>query len=161
VGAALAVKWDVTYDEIIDWFCLGYGFGEINLGYRISAESGIPVAELLDARADLGWGQIMKEAGVIGPQNQGPDVQPPGLGGVGEGEGPQGPTESQGPGGPQGNQDAQGPGDEVGNPDAGQQAPPDDAGSDNGGPPDTAPQAPPDNQGQGQGAGQSKGNGKP
>lgn len=57
----------VTYDEVMDWFCLGYGFGEIDMAYRLSVLSGVSVDEIFQMREDgMGWGQIKQELGYSG-----------------------------------------------------------------------------------------------
>ena len=63
----LSLAYDVSYEEIIGWYCKGYGFGEIDLAYRIGQEASVPVEEIFDRRASgLGWGEIMKAYGVSG-----------------------------------------------------------------------------------------------
>lgn len=55
----LAERYGVTYEEIMTWFCLNYGFGEIDLAYSMSLESGVPVADIFAMReSGLGWGLI-------------------------------------------------------------------------------------------------------
>ncbi len=55
----LAESYSATYDEIMGWFCQGYGFGEIELAYDLSAVSSTPVAEIFEMRASgMGWGEI-------------------------------------------------------------------------------------------------------
>jgi hypothetical protein len=55
----LADTYGVGYDEIMGWFCSGFGFGEIDLAYSLSLESGVPVADIFAMRdAGMGWGQI-------------------------------------------------------------------------------------------------------
>jgi hypothetical protein len=59
------------------WFCAGFGFGEIDLAYTISAESGLPVADLFaQAQQGLGWGEIMQTAGIVRGQGRQPDQNP-------------------------------------------------------------------------------------
>jgi hypothetical protein len=56
---SLAAKYGVPYEEIIGWFCRGFGFGEIDRAYSLSREYGVNVAEIFGMRASgLGWGQI-------------------------------------------------------------------------------------------------------
>lgn len=66
-GARLAQRYGVSYQDIMGWFCEGYGFGEINLAYQLSQRPNSPtVAELFAMRQQgLGWGEIMQTAGVI------------------------------------------------------------------------------------------------
>lgn len=69
-GMTLAERYGVTYEEIMGWFCSGYGFGEIDLAYGWSVEYGIPVTEIFAMReAGEGWGNIKKylEENVITP----------------------------------------------------------------------------------------------
>ena len=61
-GEKLAQRYGVTYEEIMHWFCNGhYGFGEIDLAYSLSAQTGKPVEEIFAMRASgMGWGEIKK-----------------------------------------------------------------------------------------------------
>lgn len=71
-GLRLAARWGVSYNEIMSWFCQGYGFGEIDLAYELAGQSGKPVAEVFAMRASgMGWGNI-KQA--LEPQST---TQPP------------------------------------------------------------------------------------
>lgn len=61
-GARLAQRWGVSYNEIMSWFCQGYGFGEIDLAYELAQQSGKPVSEIFAMRASgMGWGNIKRE----------------------------------------------------------------------------------------------------
>lgn len=61
-GLTLAQRYAVQYEEIMGWFCQGYGFGEIDLAYSLSLESGVPVSEIFAMREDgAGWGAIKDE----------------------------------------------------------------------------------------------------
>jgi hypothetical protein len=58
----LAVKYNVPAAEIMEWFCQGFGFGEIELAYSLSLETGVPVAEIFALRqAGQAWGEITKQ----------------------------------------------------------------------------------------------------
>ncbi len=60
-GLRLAARYHVTYEEIMAWFCKGFGFGEIDLAYGLSQASNIPVAEIFSMRTNgMGWGNIKK-----------------------------------------------------------------------------------------------------
>jgi PT repeat len=62
VGLRLAEAFGVSYEEIMSWKCLGYGFGEIAKAYVLAAESGLTVVEIFALRASgLGWGQVVRE----------------------------------------------------------------------------------------------------
>ncbi len=66
-GDKLAQEFGVDYTEIIDWFCKGYGFGEISHAYDISNLKGVPVEEVFALRASgMGWGKIKQSYGLIG-----------------------------------------------------------------------------------------------
>jgi hypothetical protein len=61
-GTTLADLFDVPYEEIMGWFCSGFGFGEIVLAYSLSDQTGTPVEEIFAMRDDgLGWGQIKQQ----------------------------------------------------------------------------------------------------
>jgi hypothetical protein len=80
-GTQLAERYDVPYDEIMDWFCNGFGFGEVNRAYSLSLTKDMPVEDIFAMREDgLGWGQIKKQLGVKpggGPPDDRPDDGPP------------------------------------------------------------------------------------
>ncbi len=87
VAQRLADDFGVSYDEIIGWFCQGFGFGEIARAYLLADSSGLPASTYFEERqAGLGWGEIVKEAGarpsslapgqVIRPQHNAADGQP-------------------------------------------------------------------------------------
>jgi hypothetical protein len=81
-GVRLAQLYGVPYADIIGWFCEGFGFGEIDLAYGLSQDTGTAVADIFDMRRQgLGWGEIMQVLGAIpGPPNNpppGPPTNPP------------------------------------------------------------------------------------
>jgi hypothetical protein len=83
----LAQRFQVSYDEIIGWFCRGFGFGEIDLAYDLSRSSGKTVDSIFAMRSSgLGWGEIRKQL-----QNQVPPAsttpQPKNNNGNGNGGG--------------------------------------------------------------------------
>jgi hypothetical protein len=140
VAERLAEDHDVSYEEVIGWFCSGFGLGEIGLAYQIQSASGTPVDDLFGTRSDenMGWGLILQDKGLIGrPEGAGPaeDVR-------------RGPPE----GVPQGRpDDAGGPPDQPegkGPPEGVPQGPPDrDGKSEEQGPPQGVPQGRPDEKG--------------
>lgn len=68
---ALARRFMVQQAEVLSWFCQGYGFGEVELAYVISAYAHVPVNEVFDRRASgLGWGQIEQDYGLKGHSKQ-------------------------------------------------------------------------------------------
>ncbi|MEW6649786.1 MAG: DUF5667 domain-containing protein [Chloroflexota bacterium] len=66
-GMKLAAEYGVTYEEVIGWFCQGYGMGEIMLALQTSQKTGLPAADLLAMKTELGgWGQVWQQLGLIG-----------------------------------------------------------------------------------------------
>jgi hypothetical protein len=58
---ALAGKYAATDEEIMGWFCQGFGFGEVDLAYGLSEEHDIPVTEIFAMRmGGAGWGKVKK-----------------------------------------------------------------------------------------------------
>jgi hypothetical protein len=140
VAERLAEDHDVSYEEVIGWFCSGFGLGEIGLAYQIESESGTPVADLFGTRSDrnMGWGLILQDKDLIGrPEGAGPpeDVRQGPPEGV-----PQGRPDDAG--GPPGEPEGKGPPEKV------PQRPPDrDGKSEEQGPPQGVPQGRPDEKG--------------
>ncbi len=61
-GMRLAERYNVPYEEIMGWFCQRFGFGEIDLAYGLSQQTGVPVVEIFDMRkSGMGWGEIKKQ----------------------------------------------------------------------------------------------------
>lgn len=78
-GLRLAQRYNVSYEEIMGWFCQNFGFGEIDLAYSLSQQSGKPVAEIFAMRrTGLGWGEIKKQLAGSNPQPG--NGNPPGKG---------------------------------------------------------------------------------
>lgn len=75
-AAKLGANYGVGSSEVMDWFCGGYGFGEIALAYKLAQLNGIAVDEIFQLRSGgMGWGLIMQQYGLIGknkpPKNNG------------------------------------------------------------------------------------------
>jgi hypothetical protein len=61
-GMTLAERYGVPYEEIMGWFCQGFGFGEIDLAYSLSQVSGLPVADIFAMKSSgMGWGEIKQQ----------------------------------------------------------------------------------------------------
>lgn len=74
-GQALADRYGVSYQEIMGWFCQGFGFGEIDRAYSLSEEYGASVADIFSMRlAGMGWGQI--ESNLQSQSQNQPQVKP-------------------------------------------------------------------------------------
>ncbi len=73
----LAERYNVTYEEIMTIFCQNYGFGEIDLAYGISLETGVPVAEIFAMKdSGMSWGQIKQTLLPQGSPNLHPNPTP-------------------------------------------------------------------------------------
>jgi len=69
-AAMIAAAYGVTYEEVIGWFCKGYGFGQIDRAYaiaKLSAQGKTPMTAaqvLAQVDAGTGWGEIVSAAGL-------------------------------------------------------------------------------------------------
>ncbi|MBN1373371.1 MAG: FecR domain-containing protein [Anaerolineaceae bacterium] len=73
-GLTLSARYGVSYEEIMVWFCKGYGLGEIDLAYELSQTSGMPVSEIFAMReSGIGWGNIKKEVEKLAEDTPSPD----------------------------------------------------------------------------------------
>jgi hypothetical protein len=58
-GIALSEKYNVPYQEIMDWHSQGFGFGDIDKAYDLSQQTGTAVSTILELLASgMGWGEI-------------------------------------------------------------------------------------------------------
>jgi len=72
VATNIAATYGVDYEEVIGYFCEGYGFGEIMLAYETGEFTGELAVELLDRKGKgHAWGLIWKELGLIGNEKDG------------------------------------------------------------------------------------------
>jgi hypothetical protein len=79
-AAGVAETYGVSEDEVMGFFCQGYGFGQIMLAIQTQKMEGVSssVGAMLAARKDgMGWGQIWKDMGIVGNKDHG--KSPPGL----------------------------------------------------------------------------------
>ncbi len=82
---------DITYEEVIGWFCKGFGFGEIDLAYDLSLKSGLKmtVEEIFDMRLQgMGWGVIKKQVMASISAMSSSTTTTPKAPGKGKGKGP-------------------------------------------------------------------------
>jgi hypothetical protein len=65
VGYKIAQLYEVDYeDEVMSWYCAGYGLGEVKLAYQISEKTDYSVESLFAMRnSGLGWGEILHMPG--------------------------------------------------------------------------------------------------
>jgi hypothetical protein len=72
-GTTLALRYGVPYEEIMYWFCQHFGFGEIDLAYSLSQQSGVPVEEIFAMKSSgMGWGNIKKALEPTPPKEKKP-----------------------------------------------------------------------------------------
>jgi hypothetical protein len=131
-----------AYDRVMDWFCSGYGYGEIM--HALVAADQDPAADpavLLALKTELGgWGEVWQEMGLIGPPDDRP-VGPPEDKDKGQPDDrPVGPPEDNRPVGPPEDKD-------KGQPDDRPVGPPEDKDK---GQPDDRPVGPPEDKDKGQ-----------
>ena len=78
MAVAIAATYGVSEADIIGYFCEGHSFGAVMLAFQTREAGFGDVSSNLAARAaGMGWGQIWKDAGLIGNGNAG--ASPPGL----------------------------------------------------------------------------------
>jgi hypothetical protein len=79
MAVAIAETYGISEEEVMDYFCAGHSFGAIMLALQtVELDPSADVGSLLEARkGGKGWGQIWKEAGLIGSEKEG--NSPPGL----------------------------------------------------------------------------------
>lgn len=75
-GARLAERYDVEYEMLQEWFCDGFGWGQIMLALHTAevkdGDTPLDPAALLEQRKEgEGWGQIWKGLGLIGKDRDG------------------------------------------------------------------------------------------
>lgn len=70
VAQGIARKFDVTYEEVMTWFCSGNSFDDILLALQTAELIDRPAGELLDMKEDSSWDQLWEELGLVS--------QPPG-----------------------------------------------------------------------------------
>lgn len=57
----LAQEFNTSPEDIMGWFCQGYGFGEIEQAYQLGADTQTPVETIFSYRSSgMGWGNIKK-----------------------------------------------------------------------------------------------------
>ncbi|HSV85873.1 MAG TPA: hypothetical protein VLH85_04820 [Levilinea sp.] len=89
-AARFAELYEVSYTQIMEWFCEGFGFGQIKHALNTARHTEGDPQTYLDARsAGQGWGEIWKETGkparvhpVFGEnwkENRNQEADPPGA----------------------------------------------------------------------------------
>jgi mannose-6-phosphate isomerase-like protein (cupin superfamily) len=61
-GDRLAKRYTVPYEEIMSWFCSGFGFGEIDLAYTLANQYKLEVEDIFEMKEPgKTWGQIKQD----------------------------------------------------------------------------------------------------
>jgi hypothetical protein len=79
-AAKMAERYSVTEQWVMDYFCDGYGMGQIMLALKTGEIEGIeadPESLLSERSNGVGWGNIWKGLGLVGSEREG--HSPPGL----------------------------------------------------------------------------------
>jgi hypothetical protein len=76
VGEKIAATYNVTYEEVMGYFCHGAGFGQIMLALQTQEITQTPAADLLQMKKEQGgWGQLWHSLGIVkNPKHAQPPV---------------------------------------------------------------------------------------
>jgi hypothetical protein len=65
VGQSISDRFDLTYEEVVTWFCSGYT-EDILLALQTSQQQkDLPTEELLEMRKSKSWEEIWEEVGLL------------------------------------------------------------------------------------------------
>lgn len=65
VGHSIAETFNITYEQVMEWFCYGIPFDDILLALQTSEEVDIPIEDLFDMRDEgKSWDTIWQEIGL-------------------------------------------------------------------------------------------------
>ncbi len=71
VAVKLSLQYDTPYNQLMGWFCQGFGFGEIMLALQASQSTELSAEELLLLKVELGgWGDVWKALNLIAPEEE-------------------------------------------------------------------------------------------
>ena len=75
-GARLAERYGVEYTTLQEWFCAGFGWGQIMLALQTGMITEMEPGTLLEERSSgLGWGEIWQNLGLIGKDKSEDDLE--------------------------------------------------------------------------------------
>lgn len=66
IGASIAADYEVTYEQVMTWFCSGYSFENILIALETSEAVEVPAEDLLEMLLEMEWEQIWVEVGLTG-----------------------------------------------------------------------------------------------
>ncbi|MCD4801496.1 MAG: hypothetical protein K8R16_01000 [Anaerolineales bacterium] len=64
IAQGMVDTYDVSYDEVMTWYCDGYAFSDILLALETSDLADVPVPDLLPLARNQTWDEIWDELGI-------------------------------------------------------------------------------------------------
>jgi len=64
IAQGMVETFDISYDEVMTWYCDGYAFSDILLALETSDLADIPVPDLLPLVKDQSWDEIWDDLGI-------------------------------------------------------------------------------------------------
>ena len=62
---SISETFEVSYDEVMDWFCDGYEFTDILLALQTSRNAEYSADQLLEMTKTMTWEQIWEQTGIL------------------------------------------------------------------------------------------------
>jgi hypothetical protein len=72
VAERIAHEFDVTYEEVMTWFCGGHSFDDILLALQTADLVDKPAEELLVIKGDSSWDELWESLGLLSPPPSAP-----------------------------------------------------------------------------------------
>jgi hypothetical protein len=66
IGASIAADYEVSYEQVMIWFCSGYSFENILIALETSEAVEVPAEALLQMLLEKEWEEIWVEVGLTG-----------------------------------------------------------------------------------------------
>lgn len=66
IGASIAADYEVSYEQVMTWFCSGYSFENILIALETSEAVDVPAEDLLQMLLEKEWEDIWVEVGLTG-----------------------------------------------------------------------------------------------
>lgn len=73
VAQNIADNYEVSYGQVMEWFCEGSSFDDIMLALETRKLTEIPVEDLLVRAEQTGWDQLWAETGLTEPMGTDPE----------------------------------------------------------------------------------------
>lgn len=64
IAQGMVDTYDVSYDEVMTWYCDGYAFSDILLALETSDLADVPVPDLLPLSRNQNWDEIWDDLGI-------------------------------------------------------------------------------------------------